>query len=478
MEWNRIVRIPAILLACAAFASAATNGTPAAARPSPDPLRFEPAIRAFEECDISNPPPARPIVFIGSSTIRGWKSLESDFAAYGALNRGFGGSHASDALHYADRAVVRYRPRQVFYYEGDNDIASGKSAERVLADFTSFAARVHATLTNTPVVFISVKPSPSRWHKAGEMQRANALVRQFAADDPLIGYVDVWDAMLGADGMPRAELFVADRLHMNQQGYALWRDIIRAHLMPPEGAPAGTNAAWRGFDIYYLRHAETMGNAARRYENVKPADRPANWNSYDAFSELGAQQVSGIVATLEGYRFDAIAVSPTWRTMQTVLPYLKARNMTAEIWPELTEFGNPSVIKPEGTVRKDLLRGAPLTIAADMTNRFRFRGPGVTNLTRGARCDAEAEALIDACETLLTGRFSNSGASVLLVGHSVSGAALIRHMTHMDPRENFWLRNARVSHLREQPDGSFELIAANGEPFVRRRPPVRVVPLR
>jgi lysophospholipase L1-like esterase len=32
--------------------------------------------------------------------------------------------------------------------------------------------------------------------------------------------------MLGADGRPRAELFVADSLHMTRAAYALWRDRL------------------------------------------------------------------------------------------------------------------------------------------------------------------------------------------------------------------------------------------------------------
>jgi len=239
---------------------------------------------------------------------------------------------------------------------------------------------------------------------------------------------------------------------------------LNALQRPP--APAGASTTvWRGLEVYYLRHAETMGNASARYEKMKPKDQPANWNSYDAFSDLGEQQVATIVDTLRGYHFDVIVASPTWRTMQTVLPYLKAHNMIAEIWPELTEFGNPSVLRRGGTVRADLLRGAPLTITDDMTNWFRLRGPTVTYQCKGPRCDAEANALTAASEELLTERFGNSGTSVLVVGHSVAGAALIRYMADMAPEANFWLRNAAVSHLRQQPDGTFTLIMLNGEPY-------------
>jgi hypothetical protein len=43
-------------------------------------------------------------------------------------------------------------------------------------------------------------------------------------------YIDVFTPMLTKDGKPRPELFVEDRLHMNRQGYELWKSIIGPFL--------------------------------------------------------------------------------------------------------------------------------------------------------------------------------------------------------------------------------------------------------
>lgn len=231
-----------------------------------------------------------------------------------------------------------------------------------------------------------------------------------------------------------------------------------------------TNAPRRGVDIYYLRHGEVMGNVAARYEKIKPQDRPANWNSYDAFSELGMRQVSGIVATLKDYHFDVIVVSPTWRTMQTVLPYLKAHNRTAEVWPELTEISTASAPVPGEQLTPDLMHGWPLAISSELKPFFRLRDAAATNQYKPTTTYTDARALMEASARRLSERFGNSGTSVLVVGHSVAGAALIRHLAGLGPNEQFWLRNATVSHLRALPDGTFTLLELNAEPYVPKPP--------
>ena len=77
------------------------------------------------------------MVFVGSSSIRMWETLEADFPGLPVLNRGFGGSELSDVVRFADRIVVPYKPRVVVVYAGDNDLAAGKTPAQVFADFRS-----------------------------------------------------------------------------------------------------------------------------------------------------------------------------------------------------------------------------------------------------------------------------------------------------------------------------------------------------
>jgi lysophospholipase L1-like esterase len=187
-----------------------------------DSTRFEKEIAAFEAADRKNPPPPNGILFIGSSSIRLWKTLEQDFPGQPVINRGFGGSHIIDAVHFMDRVVVPYRPRLVVLYAGGNDINSGKTPEQVFKDYKQFVTTVHKSLPDTRIAFISIAPNPARWHQIEQVRETNRRVEQHARSDARLAYIDVFSAMLGTDGLPRPEIFVDDRLHMNEQGYKIW----------------------------------------------------------------------------------------------------------------------------------------------------------------------------------------------------------------------------------------------------------------
>ena len=196
---------------------------PAEADSALDPKRFEGEIRAFEAADLANSPPRDGVVFIGSSSIRNWTNVAADFPGVPVLNRGFGGSTLADVVYYMDKILLPYRPRLVVLYAGDNDLAAGRSPARVVADYRAFVARLRAALPAARVVFVSIKPSPSRRTFIPRMREANQRIRAIIARDTLQTYVDVFAPMLDGAGQPRPELFVADSLHMTRAGYLLWR---------------------------------------------------------------------------------------------------------------------------------------------------------------------------------------------------------------------------------------------------------------
>ena len=185
---------------------------------------------AFERADSLQPPARGAIVFVGSSSIRLWATLQRDFADFPVINRGFGGSELSDAVHFADRIVLPYGPREVIVYAGDNDIADGKAPERILTDYQQLVQVIHRSLPQARIAFISIKPSLARWSLVDRMRATNDLIREYSARDPLLSYIDVFAPMLGKDGTPRKELFAPDGLHLNDVGYALWTKIVRPYL--------------------------------------------------------------------------------------------------------------------------------------------------------------------------------------------------------------------------------------------------------
>jgi len=209
------------VLLLAAGISRAGAGQPA----DPDPNRFAQEIKAFVEWDSKNAVPTEPVLFVGSSSIRLWRTHES-FPALPVINRGFGGSQISDVIHFADRIVLPYKPRVIVFFAGHNDLAGGKSAQRVVDDFRRFVRLVHAAQPAVRVVFLGINPTRSRWSLWPEIQKANGLVEEFCKGDPRLVFADFGASFLGADGAPNSNLFLKDQLHLNAEGYAVWTKAL------------------------------------------------------------------------------------------------------------------------------------------------------------------------------------------------------------------------------------------------------------
>ncbi len=186
-----------------------------------DPNRYEQYIQNFEHWDQKNAFPADGVLFMGSSSIRMWMTRES-FPTLPVINRGFGGAHISDVNHFADRIVFPYKPRVIVFYAGDNDVARGKKADRVLADYITFVNTVHERLPDTKIVYLPIKPSIARWKHWPEMHKANAMIQELIDKDPKQYYVDTTAPMLHNENQVRKDIFLEDGLHLNSTGYELW----------------------------------------------------------------------------------------------------------------------------------------------------------------------------------------------------------------------------------------------------------------
>ena len=190
-------------------------------------VKWEKDIAVFEQLDATNPPPKGGVEFIGSSTIARWKTLTQDFPEQPVFNRGFGGSEIVDSTHFTARVIIPYAPRMVVLRAGGNDLWAGKTPEQVFADFKEFTAAVHAKLPATEIVFVSLSPSLARWKQHEQEKEVNRLVKDFTTQTPHLKYIETYDLPLGTDGQPRPELFVADKLHFNADGYKLLVERVR-----------------------------------------------------------------------------------------------------------------------------------------------------------------------------------------------------------------------------------------------------------
>lgn len=168
-------------------------------------------------------------VFAGSSTIRMWKNLESMFPNHQIVNSGFGGSQTSDLYHYNNELILRYSPKKVFIYEGDNDIAAQKKIRDIIGNTQKIIEKVKEQNQEAEIVIIAAKPSIARWNLKRKYKKLNRRFKRLCKKENNLEYANVWDAML--DGRKvRQDIFIEDGLHMNNEGYDLWYSVIKPHM--------------------------------------------------------------------------------------------------------------------------------------------------------------------------------------------------------------------------------------------------------
>jgi lysophospholipase L1-like esterase len=191
---------------------------------------FGKEIKKFEQLDSANASILKgQIMVYGSSTIRFWKTSDSDFAHLGlkVVNRGFGGSQMPDALRYFERIVVPHAPKWLFLYEGDNDLAAGRNVDSVFMDYKTFIEKTNLALPKTHLVIFSAKHSPSRMVYFEQQKQLNTLLKNYVKPFPNVYFIDVATPMLNEKNEPDAKYFLKDMLHMNESGYVLWTQQVR-----------------------------------------------------------------------------------------------------------------------------------------------------------------------------------------------------------------------------------------------------------
>ena len=181
------------------------------------------------------------VVFVGSSSIRLWSTLERDMQPLPVVQHGFGGAKLGDVAFYAEQLVNPFDPQAVVVFAGTNDLHPGatKPPEVLLETYRRFVARVRADLPGVPIYFIGITPSPLRWEIWDQAQETNRLVQAWSSTEPNLFYIETGPALLGSDGQPDPDSYAFDGLHLSEKGYAIWTEIIRTRLMEDlRGSPA------------------------------------------------------------------------------------------------------------------------------------------------------------------------------------------------------------------------------------------------
>lgn len=187
-------------------------------------------VQVIKKYDNMYPQPSNPILFVGSSSIRLWKDFNQKFGKYGAINRGIGGAVLKDILYYTEDLIFRYKPRKIVLYVGENDLPSeSTTADSVLNRTIRLHRAIRAKLPDVPIIYIAMKPSPSRDQFQAKAMEANKRIKTYFEKQKGVTFLDIYTPML-KDGKSRPELFLEDKLHMNEKGYAIWEKKLMKHL--------------------------------------------------------------------------------------------------------------------------------------------------------------------------------------------------------------------------------------------------------
>jgi hypothetical protein len=201
-------------------------------RELPEVKAWESEIEKFEQLDISKSYPSDAILFAGSSSIRLWSAIGKDMIPYNVIQRGYGGAKLSDFVVYADRIIYPH-PCQAIVIFIANDISGNendKSPLEVSQLFRKTLYIIRRKFSDTPVFWISITPTPSRWAVWPEIKEANGMIKEICESHRNTYFIDTEKYFLNSSGLPRSELFLDDKLHLNVDGYAIWTGIIKNEL--------------------------------------------------------------------------------------------------------------------------------------------------------------------------------------------------------------------------------------------------------
>ena len=203
--------------------------------------KWQKDILKLESLDQSEKYSENAILFIGSSSIRAWNSMQEDMMPYETIKRGYGGAHYSDIIHFSQRLVKNHNPKAILIFvandiKGNNksDIYSKNLPDRTPQEvkrlFKVVINQIRHIHKEIPIFAIETTPTISRWKAWGKISQANDLIKEFCDSNDRLFYISTRNYFIGDNGLPTEEYFVRDKLHLNSKGYALWSNIIKENL--------------------------------------------------------------------------------------------------------------------------------------------------------------------------------------------------------------------------------------------------------
>lgn len=198
---------------------------------------WESQIKELERKDLSENIPNDYILYLGSSSIRLWDSIQQDMSPYNSVKRGYGGAHFYDLIHFTERLVTPHKDAKAIVCFVANDLTgiwddpkTKVSPKQVKRLFSFFTKQVRDIAPKTPFFLVEITPTQSRWNIWDKTVKANDLMEAYCNSQENMYFISTSEEFLNEDNLPRTELFIEDQLHLNRDGYQLWSRIIKSHL--------------------------------------------------------------------------------------------------------------------------------------------------------------------------------------------------------------------------------------------------------
>ena len=220
----------------------------------PNLRSLEKSILAYEEEPIEK----GKILFYGHSLFTRWgapkwgyRRMDEDIrmkdGSLAVVNHGFGTSTSEELLYYYPRMVRPWEPRALVICTYANDGMYGYSPEQVVANIAKICQWARVDFPGIRLFLVEDHPRPSGkdakvkdiWNNGkNRREKYNEMLRLYADTHEDTTLIRLWNRPeffetpegVGDFRQVREDIFVADKVHPNQEGYDLLGPIFREYL--------------------------------------------------------------------------------------------------------------------------------------------------------------------------------------------------------------------------------------------------------
>ena len=183
-------------------------------------LNFEAELKELRKLVNQKKDVENQLIFYGSSTIRLWKNIESDFSNFNSINLGFGGALVKDLTKNFENLFKSLNPKYLITYLGGNDLTLGYSAKKISLKIVDFFEKVNTQFPNTLIINLSIKPSFERIKDTKKIEEINSLIKAESKVNNKLIQLDFYNELMRGNKI-NSDFYLQDGLHLNYKGYQI-----------------------------------------------------------------------------------------------------------------------------------------------------------------------------------------------------------------------------------------------------------------